>query len=132
MKNLGRAPRSYFRGRLPGGWVVAFLFLGSSFLSPGPSGLRAAAQQQAQSSSVPANSPAQEPSSEMAVKDEATTSKVDETATFRVNVRLVLARVVVRDARGHAVGNLHKEDFELFDNGKPQVISHFAVEASGA
>lgn len=64
----------------------------------------------------------------MAVKDEATTSKVAEQAKFRVNVRLVLARVVVRDASGHAVGGLHKEDFELFDNGKPQVISDFDAE----
>jgi VWFA-related protein len=63
----------------------------------------------------------------MAVK-EATTSKVDDAATFRVNVRLVLARVVVRDSSGHAVGNLRKQDFELFDNGKPVVISHFDVE----
>jgi len=62
---------------------------------------------------------------EMAVKDEAISSKVDEAATFRVNVKLVLARVVVRDSKGNALGNLHKEDFELFDNGKPQVISHF-------
>jgi hypothetical protein len=54
----------------------------------------------------------------MAVKDEATTAKVAEAAKFRVNVRLVLARVVVRDLNGRAIGNLHKEDFELFDNGK--------------
>src|SRR5438270_8556675 len=74
--------------------------------------------------SPPAGTPAQEPSSEMAVKDEATTEKVAEAAKFRVNVRLVLARVVVRDATGHAVGGLHKEDFELFDNGKLQVISN--------
>jgi VWFA-related protein len=66
----------------------------------------------------------------MAVKDEATTAKVAEAAKFRVNVRLVLARVVVRDSNGHAIGNLHKEDFELFDNGKRQVISAF--DAQGA
>jgi len=71
---------------------------------------------------------AQSPSGEMAVKDETITSKPDDAATFRVNVRLVLARVVVRDSSGHAIGNLRKEDFELFDNGKPQVISHFDVE----
>ena len=64
----------------------------------------------------------------MAVKEEATTDKAAESAKFRVNVKLVLARVVARDATGHAVGNLHKEDFELFDNGKKQVISAFDVE----
>ena len=67
----------------------------------------------------------------MAIKDEATTSKVAEAARFRVNVKLVLARVVVRDSSGHAVGNLHKEDFLIFDNGKPQVISDFDVEHIG-
>jgi VWFA-related protein len=55
----------------------------------------------------------------------------DEPTTFKVNVRLVLVRVVARDAKGHAVGNLHKEDFQLFDKGKPQVVSQFSVERHG-
>jgi VWFA-related protein len=64
----------------------------------------------------------------MAVKDEATTDKIAESAKVRVNVKLVLDRVVVRDATGHEIGNLHKEDFELSDNGKKQVISAFDAE----
>jgi VWFA-related protein len=56
----------------------------------------------------------------------------EEATTFKVNVKLVTVRVVVRDAQGHAVGNLHKEDFNLSDNGKPQVISHFSVEQPGS
>jgi VWFA-related protein len=55
----------------------------------------------------------------------------DEPTTFKVNVRLVLVRVVVRDSQGHAVGNLQKEDFQVFDKGKPQVISQFEVEQPG-
>jgi hypothetical protein len=35
---------------------------------------------------------------------------------------------VVRDSKGNAVGNLRKEDFQLFDKGKPQVVATFAVE----
>ncbi len=35
-------------------------------------------------------------------------------------------------SKGNAVGNLQKEDFELFDNRKPQIISHFSVEQPGA
>src|ERR1019366_3848132 len=56
----------------------------------------------------------------------------DEPTTFKVNVRLVLVRVVVRDSQGHAVGNLQKEDFQVFDKGKPQVITQFEVEQPGA
>jgi len=55
----------------------------------------------------------------------------DSVATFQVNVRLVEVRVVVRDSKGKAVGNLHKEDFKLLDNGKPQVITEFSVEQPG-
>jgi VWFA-related protein len=52
----------------------------------------------------------------------------DEVTTFRVKVNEVLVRVVVRDVAGHAIGNLKKEDFELFDNKKPQVITQFVME----
>jgi hypothetical protein len=48
--------------------------------------------------------------------------------TIKVKVNLVQVRAVVLDAQGHAVGNLKKEDFQLFDDGKPQIISKFAVE----
>jgi VWFA-related protein len=58
-------------------------------------------------------------------------SSRDELTTFKVKVNLVLVRVVVRDSKGNAVGNLRKEDFELFDNRKPQVIKEFSVERPG-
>jgi VWFA-related protein len=56
----------------------------------------------------------------------------DETATFKVNVKLVVVRAVVRDSQGHAIGNLRQEDFQVFDKGKPQVITQFEVEQPGA
>ena len=52
----------------------------------------------------------------------------DSAATFRVRVNLVLVRVVVRDQNGKVVDNLKKEDFQLFDNRKPQTISTFSLE----
>jgi VWFA-related protein len=55
-------------------------------------------------------------------------SAKDTTPTFTSKVNLVAATVVVRDAKGKAIGTLTKEDFRLFDNGKPQVISRFSVE----
>jgi VWFA-related protein len=38
---------------------------------------------------------------------------------------MVLVRVVVRDSGGKAIGTLNREDFEVFDNRKQQVISNF-------
>jgi VWFA-related protein len=58
-------------------------------------------------------------------------SSHEEATTFKVNVRLVLVRAVIRDAHGQSIGNLHKEDFQLFDNHKPQVITQFSVEHPG-
>jgi VWFA-related protein len=49
-------------------------------------------------------------------------------ATFSSKVNLVNVPVVVRDSKGQAIGNLKKEDFQLFDKGKLQVISRFAIE----
>ena len=39
-----------------------------------------------------------------------------------------MVRVVVRDGSGKIVTNLKKEDFQLTDNRKPQVISSFSTE----
>jgi hypothetical protein len=60
--------------------------------------------------------------------DNAELSSQDAPATFKVRVNLVLVRVVVRDAQGKVVTNLRKEDFQLLDNRKPQVISSFSAE----
>lgn len=56
----------------------------------------------------------------------------DTPATFKVRVNNVLVRVVVRDTNGKVIANLKKEDFQLADNRKLQVISTFAVETPGS
>ncbi len=60
---------------------------------------------------------------------ELTSRETQPTFKLQVQRNLVLVRVVVRDAKGRAVGGLRKEDFTLLDNRKPQVITHFSVEA---
>jgi VWFA-related protein len=52
----------------------------------------------------------------------------DSSTTFKVRVNLVQVRVVVRDEHGKIIDNLKKEDFQLFDNRKPQTITTFNVE----
>jgi VWFA-related protein len=49
--------------------------------------------------------------------------------TFKTGTKLVQVDVVVRDKSG-PVSGLTKEDFTLFDNGKPQEIAVFSVKGS--
>ncbi len=86
-----------------------------------------AAAQDASVPAAPAAAPAQ-PSDKNAPE----LSSQETSTTFKVRVNLVEVRVVVRDAQGRAVGNLKQEDFQLLDNGKPQIISRFSVEQAGA
>ena len=48
--------------------------------------------------------------------------------TIDVTVNRLLVPVVVRDKQGHAVSDLQREDFHVFDNGKPASVSVFIVE----
>ncbi len=60
--------------------------------------------------------------------DEPEVSSTQSAATFRSKVNLVTVPVVVRDRQRNAVGDLKKEDFQVFDRGKLQAISKFAIE----
>ena len=50
--------------------------------------------------------------------------------TFSSRVNLISVPVVVRDKEGRAVGNLEKQDFQVFDKGKAQAITKFSIEKS--
>src|ERR1700681_3557300 len=53
-------------------------------------------------------------------------------ATLRLKVNVVAVPVVVRDPAGHAVGNLQKENFKIFDDREQQQITQFTLEKSEA
>lgn len=63
-------------------------------------------------------------------QDQPEVSSQETPVQFSSRVNLVSVPVVVRDRDGKAIGNLKKEDFQLFDKGKPQVITKFTVEKS--
>ena len=54
------------------------------------------------------------------------------TFAFRVQRNEVMVRVIVRDSKGNPVTHLKQSDFRIFDNRKPQLITHFAVESAAA
>jgi VWFA-related protein len=115
--------------------VAAFLFL---FVCPHP----ACPQSPAASPPSPAGSPdaaapapsampppAQAPSTANSTADTKTEVAIqDSGTTFRLRVNLVQVHVVVQDSKGRPVDNLRKEDFLLYDQGKLQSISTFAIE----
>ena len=51
-------------------------------------------------------------------------------AAIKVQVNLVLVRAVVKDSTGKIISDLKQQDFQVFDNGKPQKISSFNVETT--
>lgn len=83
---------------------------------------------QIQAQDAPAKPETQAPAAPSSTNDTSEVSTRDTPPTFRVRVNLVLVRVVVRDANGQIVTNLKKEDFQLSDNRKPQVITTFSTE----
>src|SRR5258706_13895352 len=80
------------------------------------------------SPSAPAISPATQSESK---KISPELASHDEPTTFKVNVKLVVVRAVVRDSREQTVGVLHRDFLQGQVTGKPPDITQFEAEHSG-
>jgi len=94
--------------------LAAFLFLGLLVCVAMAVGQSKADAKKDQTSSGPAN------------QGPASTSAPETTVSVKVNVVNVLA--TVRDKHGQIVGTLHKDDFILTEDGRPQTIHYFTQE----
>jgi VWFA-related protein len=80
---------------------------------------------------VPATAPSPAQTTPPIDKNAPEITQKDAPAVFKTRVDMVSVPVVVRDTKGHVVGTLTKENFQVFDKGKPQEIIRFTVEKSG-
>src|SRR5260370_31621180 len=62
----------------------------------------------------------------LATSAQKSTEPEDKDFTIRSDVRLVLLDVSVRDAAGGFVSGLSKDNFKVYEDGKPQEITQFA------
>lgn len=121
---LLRRPSCLLRG------ASCHILLAGMFYALFPAGAQA---QTPSNPSQPPQSDASQPAEKQGAKtqgDEIVSH--DNPATFKVRVNFVSVRAVVRDSNGKVVTNLKKEDFQLTDNRKLQVISNFSVETPGS
>src|SRR5205823_10337611 len=51
-------------------------------------------------------------------------------STLKVNVNVVQLFFNVKDKKGALIPNLTKDDFQIFEDGKPQTIKYFTAESN--
>ena len=87
-----------------------------------------APSQEAPAPAKPATDAATSQPQKPELESKAEVSVQDTTSTFKLRVNLVQVHAVVRGDKDKIVDGLRKENFQLYDNGKPQTISTFALE----
>jgi len=110
------------RNRIGGAHLLACAATGIAFVNSG----RMLAQEAAPTKPPAHTASASQPSTNAAGRSDQGSNT--EANGIKVRVNYVEVPVVVRDLSGHTVGDLQKENFEIFDNRKQQQISQFRVE----
>src|SRR5436305_5285416 len=90
------------------------------------SGSLSVAAQAAPQSSGQQPAPGQQPAS----SDQNPDDSQQPTETLKVNVNVVQLFFNVKDKHGALVPNLTKDDFQIFEDGKPQTIKYFTPETN--
>jgi Ca-activated chloride channel family protein len=107
-----------------GNWKAIPAVLALAAMAVGAGVLRAPAQQ----ATPPAASTAPAPAGNTAHPGESTPPA--KSSTFRANVELVNVPLTALNKRGQPVIDLNKEDFQVFEDGVEQTITHFDRETS--
>ncbi|PYV49083.1 MAG: hypothetical protein DMG92_11985 [Acidobacteria bacterium] len=96
--------------------------------TPAPTGQpanQAPAPSQTPAGTQPADQPGAAPSNQGADQGQAPAGTENGGFVFRAEAREVTLHATVVDDRNHLVNNLDKTDFTVFENDKPQKITHF-------
>jgi VWFA-related protein len=90
--------------------------------------LTSAQQPPAASQSAPAQAPA--PAQPPAGQGQQSGDSQQPTETLKVNVNVVQLFFNVKDKHGALIPNLTKDDFEVYEDGKPQTMKYFTAETN--
>ncbi len=115
-------PKLSYKPSLSAVALATFVFASVLVLSPAASSQSSAAQPTTPS---PANSQAKPAGS----NDQQQGQSDETTTTLKVNVEVVQLFFNVKDKHGALIPNLNKEDFDIFEDGKPQTIKYFKAES---
>jgi VWFA-related protein len=107
--------------------ILSFLFLSAVLLSEAPF----AFAQDPGSSIPPGPKPeSQAPSGQKPADGQKPEEEQQPAETLKVNVNVVGLFFNVKDKHGALIPNLTKDDFQVFEDGKPQTIKYFAAESN--
>ncbi|MFZ0137472.1 MAG: VWA domain-containing protein [Candidatus Sulfotelmatobacter sp.] len=117
---------SVYRTFSPAGAAASILFLVAALSAAAPAaGAQSRASSTADAPQTGAQAPAQKPSDAQTPEDDQGPA-----GTVRVNVNVVGLFFNVKDKHGALIPNLTKNDFDVFEDGKPQTIKYFAAESN--